>query len=179
MELITQSARIDGILEQYRPALGRQFVAYRHHVYRVLNCCACLDDDWSANRPQYELALAFHDLGIWTAGTFDYLDPSVALLENYLEPSGPNDRLAELRAMILWHHKLWPYRGAFSQTVEVMRRADLVDVSGGILLFSVPRPVYRQLRRAFPDAGFHAELIRQFRRHWRQHWLSPLPMVQW
>ena len=30
------------------------------------------------------VATAFHDLGIWTDGTFDYLQPSVRLASAYL-----------------------------------------------------------------------------------------------
>jgi hypothetical protein len=34
------------------------------------------------------VAAAFHDLGIWTDGTFDYLPPSIRLAREWLGQSG-------------------------------------------------------------------------------------------
>ena len=34
------------------------------------------------------IAAAFHDIGIWTAGTFDYLEPSVRVAAAYLTGTG-------------------------------------------------------------------------------------------
>src|SRR5712671_5378177 len=53
------------------------------------------------------VATAFHDLGIWTDGTFDYLGPSVRLARAYLTECGhPEKWVAEVERMILEHHEL-------------------------------------------------------------------------
>ncbi len=53
------------------------------------------------------LAWATHDLGIWTAGTFDYLTPSADLAAAYADEFGIAD-VDQLRALVTEHHRLRP-----------------------------------------------------------------------
>jgi putative acetyltransferase len=62
----------------HREALGHDLPAYENHVVRVLRFVAALGGELSE---PLVVAAAFHDLGIWTARTFDYLEPSVELAE--------------------------------------------------------------------------------------------------
>jgi hypothetical protein len=166
-------------LAPFAAALGSDRVGYRNHVCRVLNHYAAqAPDEGPISRPVL-LAAAFHDLGIWTARTFDYLKPSVALALQQLRALGLEADAAEVRTLILQHHRVRSYRGAFERSVERFRRADWIDVSIGALRFGLPGPYLRDVRRAFPDAGFHCRLCvlaaGQFlRTPWR-----PLPMVRW
>ena len=64
-------------------------------------------------------------------------------------------------------------------SVETFRRADWIDVSNGMLRFGLPRAVVREVRRTFPDAGFHRRLLQLTLRRFRRHPLSPLPMMRW
>lgn len=72
----------------------------------------CLElDGTEKNIEKYALASEFHDLGIWTDKTFDYLEPFISLANNYLNISGKSDLSNEIKAMINMHHKRSRYSG--------------------------------------------------------------------
>jgi hypothetical protein len=123
------------------------------------------------------VAAALHDIGIWTAGTFDYLEPSVRVADAYLARTGRARWAAEVDEMIREHHKLLPYRAHDDWLVEAFRRADLVDVSR-IFTFGLPRTFLRAVFSTWPSLGFHRFLVKLTLRRWRGHPLSPLPMVR-
>eukprot|EP00981_Chlorochromonas_danica_P007317 scaffold1672_cov155-Ochromonas_danica.AAC.5 len=86
---------IDELLAPYRQAIAVDYAGYRNHVVRVfLYSLHFLDDDvasagdkdevWAVYR-KLAIALAFHDIGLWTAHTVDYLDPSIRVAHNYLD----------------------------------------------------------------------------------------------
>ena len=75
---------LDRVLETHAVELGGDFTAYRNHAYRVVNFCAALAPCADAALEKIALAAAFHDLGIWTARTFDYLAPSIELACDHL-----------------------------------------------------------------------------------------------
>lgn len=173
-------AVIDRVLEHHATQLGRDFAGYRNHVYRVATICALLSsphDD--ADVDKIAIAAVFHDLGIWSAGTFDYLPPSIGLLTDYLASHHRSAWHAELTAMIREHHKLSAVHDAPGTLVEPFRRADLVDLSGGAFRFGLPWSAVRALYKTWPDAGFHATLARLSLRRLVAHPLNPLPMVHW
>ena len=70
---------LDRVLETHAVELGGDFTAYRNHAYRVVNFCCALAPCADTSLEKVALAAAFHDLGIWTAHTFDYLAPSIRL----------------------------------------------------------------------------------------------------
>jgi predicted metal-dependent HD superfamily phosphohydrolase len=178
MTVATEIPTIAAILERYSADLGPDRLGYTNHVLRVANFFRGLSG--ADTCPEHVLiAAAFHDLGIWTAGTFDYLDPSVKLARVYLDDAGRSDVADEVEAMIVQHHKLRPYRGPFAATVEQFRRADLVDVSLGIVRFGLPRGFVRSVCSALPDAGFHRRLIELGARQFVREPLRPLPMLRW
>ena len=80
--------------------------------------------------------------------------------------------------MILWHHKITPYRGRADWLVEPFRRADWVDVTRGVLTFGTPRTLVAELYATWPDAGFHRRLLQLELGHLRKHPLNPLPMFR-
>lgn len=167
------------MIGRFAEALGRDAVAYRNHVTRMLNYYRWLAKG-AADCPQQVLvAGAFHDLGIWTARTFDYLGPSVELARDYLSSAKLEDLFAEVEAIIVWHHKVSPYRGELAPTVGTFRRADLVDVSFGMIRFGVPVSFVRTVKQALPNAGFHQRLIALGARQLLRTPLRPLPMVRW
>jgi hypothetical protein len=124
------------------------------------------------------IAAAFHDLGIWTDHTFDYLEPSVALAQRYLVEHGRLDWEPEIVAAIRQHHKLTAWRGPEGPLVEAFRRADWIDVTRGLLHFGTPRGFIADLYARWPDAGFHRLLVRLELRHLRAHPLNPLPVFR-
>jgi hypothetical protein len=81
--------------------------------------------------------------------------------------------------MIDLHHRFrcappspWPL-------VEVLRKGDWVDASMGIRRFGLPRGVVKEVQDAFPNLGFHGNLMRiTFKEFWNRP-LNPLPMMKW
>jgi hypothetical protein len=178
MEIRAHFPVVDAVMERFGSALGRDRTGYFHHVVRVLNFYRALSPGNDCPDPVV-VAGAFHDLGIWTAGTFDYLGPSVKEVSACLESEGHAAWLPEVRAIIEQHHKLTPYRGPFEDTVETFRRADLVDVSLGLVRSGLPSPWVREVRRSFPNAGFHRRLLALTGRQFLRDPLHPLPMMRW
>lgn len=176
--LTRELATVDETLKVHAVALGPDFVAYRNHVYRVANLCVALSGAEGDAIERISVAAVFHDLGIWTDGTLDYLRPSIALATAHLSQAGASAWIPEVTAMILEHHKVTPYRAPVYSLVEAFRRADLVDLSLGSVTFGLKRPLLRQIVDLWPRAGFHRRLAQLSLQRWRSHPLNPLPMVR-
>lgn len=176
--LLEHIAPIDDILTGYAPVLGADFDAYRNHVYRVSNLCLILAQEQPVALDKLAIAAAFHDLGIWTHGTFDYIPPSLELARNHLAESGNMQWEAEVGDAIVYHHQLRAYVARDRPLVELFRRADWIDVTLGLRSFGVPRSVLRELFERFPDAGFHKRLTQLTLQRTLRHPLSPLPMMR-
>ena len=163
--------------------MGRDFIAYRNHVYRVVNLCLAIagGGDRAAAPDSLEkiaVAAVFHDLGIWTHHTFDYIAPSVALAREHLMACARADWLPEIEAMIVEHHKITSAHPDRASLVEPFRRADWIDVSRGLRTFGLPRSFIASVFAAWPDAGFHWRLLELTVDRFRKHPLTPLPMVR-
>lgn len=181
--MLTSLPLLDEVLSHYAAQLGADFEAYRNHAYRVANLCWVLagpkgraSDDETLRT--ISLAAAFHDLGIWTDGTFDYLAPSRRLANEWLASRERTESADMIGAMICQHHKLTPWRGNDSPLVESFRRADLVDVSRGLFRSGLSREMLRDVDAGFPNAGFHRLLLKLSFNQFRRHPLNPLPMMR-
>ena len=175
--LLTSVPTADKVLTAYASELGHDFIAYRNHVYRVMNLCAAIAED----RVEVEMiavAAVFHDLGIWTNKTFDYIAPSEALARQYLAAQGRAVWIAEIEAMIEDHHKITPSTARPGSLVEPFRRADWIDVTRGLRTFGVPRQLIESVFATWPSAGFHWRLVKLTVERLRTHPLKPLPMVR-
>lgn len=75
------------------------------------------------------VATAFHDLGIWTNHTFDYLGPSAGLACALLAETGKAEWQPEVSGKIQQHHRITRYRNEPDSLVEPFRQADWIDVS--------------------------------------------------
>lgn len=168
---------IERILFECKDDLEVHFDKYRNHVYRVFNLCIVLDGT-PANVEKYAIAAAFHDLGIWTDQTFDYLEPSMTLAKDYLVHLERSDWSEEICLMIDMHHKRSKYLGLYEMTVETFRRADWIDVTMGIMLFGLDKSIYRLLCKKFPNLGFHWFLTVQTFENFLKSPFDPLPMFK-
>jgi hypothetical protein len=179
MNDVRQSALLDELLEGYRPVLGPDYDAYRNHCLRLFNFCVALAGDEKAAENKIAIAAAFHDLGIWTDNTLDYLAPSQLLAQRYLEKSFKASWCKEIDAMIGEHHKLTRYRENPSWLVEPFRKADLIDLSGGLIRYRLPDDFVSDVLDAYPNAGFHKMLARLAVKRLKTNPFSPLPMMKW
>jgi hypothetical protein len=176
--LVESIPTLDGILHLYAVELGDDFAGYRNHAYRVVNLCASLCRAREEQLEKIAIAAAFHDLGIWTARTFDYLEPSAGLASAHLA-RGPRAAWApEVSQMIFEHHKISRYREHPEWLVEPFRRADWADVSHGLVTFGLPRSLLREVFAQWPDAGFHRRLVQLSLGRLKSHPWSPLPMLR-
>jgi hypothetical protein len=167
---------IEHLLEMYRQDIGPDYEKYRNHVYRVFRNCLLMDSD-QGSQEKYAIASVFHDIGIWTDHTIDYLNPSMAQAETYLIQTGQHNMAEEIQLMIYWHHKVTRYRGNY-RTVANFRKADWIDVSLGWLTFGYDRKNIDAIRSALPNKGFHIFLVRQIAKNFFRHPFNPLPMFK-
>jgi hypothetical protein len=177
-KLHTAHPVVDDVLAMWRETLGASFEAYRGHVYRLINfSCALTGDDAASDT--LAVAAVFHDLGIWSDGTFAYLAPSIRRADEWSDAHATGVDRREVADMIALHHKLTRAPASVSSNVEPFRRADLVDLSLGLFRFGLPKGFVRTVREAFPNAGFHRVLVHTCFRWLLKHPTNPLPMVRW
>lgn len=175
---LTRVPLVDEVLGPYRARIGEDWAGYRNHVLRVLNFCRALSGE-DALPEALVVAAAFHDLGIWSDGTFDYIEPSAAHAASWLHSRGRPGEVDAVQSVIRMHHKLRPCDGVHAVQAEPFRRADLVDVSLGVVRFGLSRDYVAQVQRALPDHGFHWRLVQLAGRQFLKTPLSPLPMLRW
>jgi hypothetical protein len=182
MELRETHAGIEDILAMASGWLGGAAGAYRGHVYRVFHYARRFHGS-SSRDDELALASAFHDLGIWSDGTFDYLAPSAARAVAYAEERAPTLDREMIASVIENHHKLTRFRARghadAGAAVEAFRKADRVDVSVGLLRGGLDRAFVREVTATFPYAGFHGLLVRTALAWFVRHPLRPLPMLRW
>jgi hypothetical protein len=79
---------------------------------------------------------------------------------------------------ILERHRISRYRGPHAWLVEPFRRADWMDVTGGLVASGLSRELFRAALARWPRAGFHRLLARLAWQHERRHPSDPLPMLK-
>lgn len=166
---------IDKLLEPYKHVLNEDHLKYRNHACRVFLNCLAMDKD-ASNIEKYAIAAVFHDIGIWTNNTIDYLAPSIEQAKKYLLENGRGVWIEEISQMIYWHHKTSSYKGEYERIVEAFRRADYIDVTFGLITYSLDRKTVAAIRKPFPNAGFHLFLLKKIGKRLLLHPLNPLPM---
>jgi predicted metal-dependent HD superfamily phosphohydrolase len=170
---------VEEILSEFRNELNHDYSGYKNHVYRMIHFCFALSNFTDEEREKILIAACFHDLGIWTANTFDYLLPSMALAAEYLQQKRLADWITDIQLMIDQHHRLRKFPIASYPLVEVFRKGDLVDFSLGILKCGVSSQYVRAVKARFPNAGFHKRILQLAGRWFCRHPLNPLPVVKW
>lgn len=179
MHIENRIALLEQVLSPWREVIGADYEAYRGHVYRMLHCCLALHRATQDERDRLIVAAVHHDIGLWSANTFDYLAPSIDEARIWLEANGRAGWVDEITVMIAEHHKLTPWRGPGGPLVEVFRRGDLADVSLGLLASGVPPGLMQALKAAFPNNGFHRMLLSRAGRWLLRHPLNPAPFARW
>lgn len=173
---------LEAILAPWKSRIGKDFEGYKNHVYRMLHCVFALHPCTGDARDKAIIAAAHHDIGIWSDHTVDYLPPSIAQARLYLQAQGRMDWDEEVTLLIDMHHKLRRFTGPLAQRyplVEAFRQGDLVDFSLGLFRCGLPRADIRALKKQFPNAGFHAMLMRSAGQWFARHPLTPPPFMKW
>ncbi len=172
--IIDKNAQMDYILAHYRTQIGTDFERYNGHCYRVLNYVNLFglekEELYAAS-----VIIPFHDLGIWTHHSMDYLDNSVREAKRFFHEKnmGVEDELID--SMILDHHKMTSTK---SSLAEKLRKADLMDLSFGFIHFGRPGSQLKAIKSAFPSHGFQWDIYRKVTGYAVRHLGNPFPMMK-
>lgn len=169
---------VDDALGTFRSVIGGDFEGYSNHVYRVINLCYSLGDFSVIDKEKIQIAACFHDIGIWTETTLDYLAPSEAVATEYLAAEGKQAWVAEITEMIEMHHCVRSCANSRFPLVEAFRRADIADFSLGNVRMGIAKELMDRLKSEFPNSGFHRRLVQLGGRWLLRHPLNPLPMFR-
>lgn len=176
--MIYSNPTINYLMQQHEPIIGADYDRYNNHVHRVFLNCILLDNN-PENEEKYAIASVFHDIGIWTDHTFDYLKPSIIKAKEYLNEISRLDWMYEITLMIDMHHKVSKYNGKYKATVEVFRKADWMDVSLGLLTFGADKQNIKTNQKQYKNLGFHLFLIKAATKSFLRHpFKNPLPMFK-
>ena len=176
--LIKDIDLLEQVMDRYSTCLGSDLTGYRNHVYRLINLCCLLSPLETSQVEKVVIAGAFHDLGVWTANTFDYLPASRQLAEAFLTERDQKEWGNDVARMIDDHHKISASSANPHHLAEIFRRADWIDVSLGLITFGLDRTSLREIRSTFPNAGFHRRLVALSVKRMLTHPLDPLPMLK-
>jgi hypothetical protein len=179
MAIEEQIPLLEEILGEWKREIGDDYMGYKNHVYRMINFCFALHNFDYAEREKIIIAGCFHDIGIWSANTLDYLPPSVVLANDYLQKNNLKQWIPEIETMIGQHHKIRKYQDEYNPLTEVFRQGDLVDFSLGIVKCGLPNDYVKSVRKQFPNAGFHKGLVKLAGKWFCKHPLNPLPVLKW
>lgn len=185
--VMTENFRLDAELAYVEPFIQPEadFTAYRNHCLRVLTFANfLLKDEVKEKLPQafnlMATALAYHDVGLWTNHSLNYLDPSIERMIHYVSGSGiwkdsPTD-VEIMKIIIAQHHKFTPYFNASlspeaNDVINAVRKADWADATFGIIRFDLPASLLEAAYAKLPDAGFHSMLAGMAQRLSPNNWL--------
>jgi hypothetical protein len=168
---------IEEILTPFEETIGDELAGYKNHVYRMVHFCFAQQNLSDTEREKIMIAGCFHDIGIWTAGTFDYLPPSIEAANKYLVENDLSPWVPEITMMIDQHHKLNEYAG--DPLTEIFRKGDLVDFFLGIFKCGLSGEYVEDVKHSFPNAGFHKNLVKLATRWISKHPLNPVPVLKW
>jgi HD domain-containing protein len=155
-------------LDALRAASGETDGAMERHCVRQFLIAERLAEDLDAGVDRELLLCAgfLHDTGLYpSVKSHDaYVSDGRHLAERTLAPfDWEPQRLERCLRAVEQHHALRD-RSSLGTEVELMRRADLVDVSAGLVAFGIDRWWIRGLVREVPRSGFHGFLAREI---WR------------
>ncbi len=101
---------LEEIFGTWENELGSDYEGYKNHVYQMIHFCFALHACTDEERKKIIIAGCFHDLGIWTNSTIDYLPPSIALAKKYVQQNNLEQWAHEIELMIDQHHKIRKYQ---------------------------------------------------------------------
>ena len=176
--LIDTHPLVEDILDSHRDhARGdeRGWSSYRGHVYRVFNMARALAPDQDCRDDKLAIAAAFHDIDVFTS--LNYLGLSIRTMDGWLRRTGRGAWGDELAVIVAKHHHLTTYRGSYATLAEPFRRADLCDLSQGLIRVGIPRGQVRAVRSSIDVGCFFTRTVpRAIVRHLIRHPLDPLPI---
>jgi hypothetical protein len=140
-------------LEALRELSGEVEGPMERHCLRVFLIAERLAGDETFDRDLVLCAAWLHDAGLWCPSDDSYVTEGARLAERILAPFGwAPERLQRCMDACEQHHAP-SSRSDLGFEVELIRRADLVDVSGGLVAFGLTRGWLRGVFREVPRDG--------------------------
>ena len=171
-EILKSDEHLDDELFHLARAIGSvDFPKYRNHCLRTLTFTKyLLSDEALKEMPRAmdlaAVALAYHDVGLWSDKALNYLEPSSAqMVKGALNDENFSSHDVEImKAIIEEHHKFTDFESdRFNSTaielINSVRKADWADFSMGVIRFGMPAALIEAAYDAIPEAGFHAMLF--------------------
>jgi hypothetical protein len=151
-------------LAAVREATGEESGAMERHGLRVFLIASKMAEHRGDEVDREVLLVAglLHDLGLYDSISRGgvYVSDGAEFARDLVREHGWSEERATLCAnAIERHHEVRPQWGAGAE-VELARRADLVDVSAGVVRFGLPRSWLRDLFSAVSRDGTYAEIAR-------------------
>ena len=162
------------ILAKYRETLGDDYHAYINHVKRVYEYSCILR--LTKSNDLLQIAAIFHDLDIWQNDTMDYLPGSIEIAKQYVADQKLDLDSDQLESIIRLHHKMTPIKN--NPLAEAFRKADLIDLTSGLIHFNIPKSLIVDTERRYPRLGFTKMIMKKTIRWAFRHPLRPLPMMK-
>jgi hypothetical protein len=174
-QLATTPAGADA-LTRLREATGGSDGPMERHCLRVRHIAAEIAGrrGWAIDPEVLTVAAILHDIGLYPLGTRGgvYTSDGAELAREMLPAHGWSEERIECCAAAIDRHHELRSQLARGGEVEAMRRADLVDVSGGLIWFGVPRAWLKALNASVPRDGLAGELAREVGRALRERPLT-------
>ena len=180
-ERVTSTADERDALDRVRALTGVEGGPMERHGLRCFLICERLAVDVGASidREAMLIASLLHDMGLYEGASEGgaYVTDGRHYAERMLggRPGWEGERLRVCLDAIERHHELRPQWGAGVE-VELLRRADLVELSAGAIHFGLPRGWLRGLAAAVSRHGLYGEVGRMVAKALRERPLT-MPLI--
>ncbi len=167
-------------LERLRAATEQTGGAMERHCLRMRHIAAALAAScrWSIDEEVLTVASILHDIGLYPTVSRGgvYTADGAALAREILADRGWTPARIERCAEAIDRHHELRSQLARGEEVEALRRADLVELSGGWVNYGLKRRWLRALNAAVPRRGLATELAKQIGAALRERPLT-LPQI--
>jgi hypothetical protein len=180
-ELARTGAERDA-LDRLRAATGATDGPMERHCLRCRHIAAQIAgrNGWAIDPEALTVAAILHDIGLYPGVSRGgvYTADGAELAREMLPAHGwDSERIERCVLAIDRHHELRPQLEHGGE-VEALRRADLVELSGGLVSFGVGRAWLRSLNATISRAGLAGELAREVGRALIERPLT-MPRIFW
>jgi len=163
LEVLTSSEALDAHLSSFRDSIpSSDYAGYRGHLLRVLSYTLHFlkgSPDVKNFRRLIEIALVYHDVGLWTDKKLDYLQPSFDRFLEAHESEFSKEEKQLVHDIIIYHHKFTDFQGPHADIVNAVRKADWIDASMGLIRNGMSKDNVAKAFSKIPVNGFYDTLL--------------------
>lgn len=164
IKIIERDDNVERFLKKYISYIGKDYDAYRNHIYRVLTYSIHFLHGSTNHLDTIAAALVFHDIGLWTNSSLAYIKPSCELAKRVMKKAKMSPRQVNLaQDIIYYHHKIFDFEDVDgskinAEVVNAVRKADWIDASMGLIQHGMPKVHIQNVTKTIPTYNFHGIL---------------------